>query len=356
MTRAHRTTRPGSLGALQALGFSLFGVCSAISAQAGAAPLPDRARELLRRHLLLPRVAYVGKVHVVIPGGSGEKRERDILVRSAPTRCYRRDILDPSGEPAQTIVSDGHAEWYYDRARARVWKGRPSDPDEALLGPEEELELLLRNYDVRLSGPERAAGRDCWVLELSSKKGGGPARRLWIDREHGIALRSESYGSDGEALSSMRFMEIAYPSSVDMEPFRFSPPEGARVSETGLLPDYLELADARTLSGLQPRPPAWLPDGYVFESVNVLPIREARVLHYRYSDGLDVLSLFQCPASVRFSHGVGRRRRLRLKTSVAWLKLGPWEKVLEWRWRGQRFILVGQAPLGALRKVAESLP
>lgn len=319
--------------------------------------------ELLRSAAAPPEVAYSGDVSVVTwlqrSGRSvreeGEARSKELAVRFSPPGRFRREVVDRYGFASQVIVSDGKTEWFYDRARRRAWKSPPQDPDYKVLGTDEELELLSQNYEARVSGRERVAGRDCWVLELATRQGGAPARRLWIDRRHGLLLQAKAFQSDGTVASTMRFLKIEFEPKLDAELFRFSPPPGTSVVESRLRPGYLELEDAQLASGVEPRVPGWLPPGYVFESVNVLPYRGATLLHLRYSDGIDALSLFQVPPGSELDLGGLSRERFAVGKAEARLSFGPDGKVLDWPKSGQRFILVGNVAVDALRRVAESV-
>ncbi|MBI4425352.1 MAG: outer membrane lipoprotein-sorting protein [Elusimicrobia bacterium] len=304
--------------------------------------------------MLPPAVPYAGEVSVVSWNGK-TTRAKELLVEFLPPGRFRREIVDRYGFTAQVIVSDGQAQWFYDRARRAAWKTAPSDPDYKRLGPEEELELLTENYATVLAGEEKVAGRPCWVVELRTRAGGRAARTLWVDKRHSLVLQSKTYQSDGAVASTMRFVKAEFPERLDPRRFRFFPPHGASVHETVLTPDYLELEDARVASGLEPRQPAWLPAGFVFESLNVVPYAGATLLHYRYSDGIEALSLFQCPRTAALGSGELPKERVRLAAGRGLLSVGPDGKLLEWSGFGQRFVLVGDLPLEALRRVADSV-
>lgn len=321
------------------------------------APVPAAAQgsaaalDLLRSSLLAPDSPYAAAVSV--SAGASRDGSKKLRVRFSPPNRWRREFLDAEGRPGQLALSDGRVEWFYDAGQRRAWRGEAPDPEEALRGPEEELELLERNYLLALAGEEAVAGRGCRVVELRSRAG-KLLRRLWVDGERRLTLRSEQYREDGSLASAMRFESISF--GPQEEPwFRFSPPPGTAVSESRLRQDYLYPAEAGELEGLKPAPPAWLPPGYALESVSVLPAPGARLLHYRYSDGVEALSLFQGPSSARFGRG-GRAQALRLKPGgKARLILDGEERILEWRRGRQRFVLVGSLPVDVLRRVAESV-
>jgi hypothetical protein len=129
-----------------------------------------------------------------------------------------------------------------------------------------------------------------------------------------------------------------------------------RVVKSRPAPDALELEEAAKATDLAPRPPAWVPPGYVFESVALLPYRGATILHFRWSDGVDALSLFQAPARVKFKAAPGGTPRpVHVGAADARLTLGADGRSLEWS-AGGRFVLVGRLALDDLRRVAASVP
>lgn len=320
--------------------------------------LPAAAQEdadLVSEVLEAPAVAYEGRLEVVEVLAGREER-RLLAVRSLPPRSYRRETLDRFGLPELTVVSDGRTEWTYDRRVGVAWRGAPPERERAWADPEEERALFADNYAVEDEGTEAVAGRPCRVLAVRPRRGGAPVQRLWRDAEKGLTLQRVVYGPDGAEASRMRFQTVAFEPGLKAADFRFKPPAGVRVALRRPAPDALELEEAAKATDLPPRPPAWVPPGYVFESVALLPYRGATILHYRWSDGVDALSLFQAPPRVTVKPAAGGAPRPeKVGGADARLSLGPDGASLEWSAQG-RFVLVGRLSLGDLRRVAASVP
>lgn len=330
-----------------ALALALFGT---------AAEVARGPEEVLRLTLEKPRSAYEGEFEVKTLNG-GRAELRTVRVRYAPPGRCRREIVDPAGKTRMVVVSDGRSEWVYDVRRSLAWKGEAADPDYKLLDPDEEYDLIRRNYELRLAGSENVAGRRALVLEVLSRAGGKPARKLWVGRD-GLVLQRRAYSEDGSETSAMRFTRVKALGKPEDEDFSFSPPPGVRVLESRIKPDYMDLEEAQAAGGGKPRLPGWLPPGYIFESVNVLPFKGASLLHTRFSDGVDALSLFQYPPGARLRLGWGRMGRPK-KTLVngarARLAVTADNLVLEWRTPGHRFVLIGPLSAESMRRVAESV-
>ena len=286
-------------------------------------------------------------------GAQGQTVFRRLAVRFGPPNLYRRELLGPSGETAQLVVEDGRSEWIYDPVRRKVWQGEPADPLFKRFGPDEEIERLVENYDVSVSTGGEVAGRPTWLLTLRARSDGALARRLWVDRSSRLVLRRESFRPDGTVGGSETFTRLGWGAASDPGLFRFSPPAGSTVVRR-TEPDYLALDEAKT-AGVAPRLPAWLPSGYVFESLDVMAKGRRNIVHYRFSDGIEVLSLFQCPPRMRFDLGFRPRQGVKLKVGRGFRTRTAEGNVLSWNSGGSRFILVGSASDDTLRRIAESV-
>jgi outer membrane lipoprotein-sorting protein len=308
------------------------------------------AEEVLHQALEAEPPAYEGRVTVetFLPKLSPPK---EVHVRFARPGRYRRETLDDSGQPVQLVVSDGKTEWIYDRARKRVWTGAPPEPDYKQL---DDSDLLEENYEASVSTGEPVAKRQTWLLELRSREEGKTTRRLWVDRKSGVVLRDQAFGLDGALSSETRFEEVHYPRKPKDSWFTFSPPSGVTIVKR-VEPDYMALGEAKSASGLDPKTPVWLPSGYVFESLNVLPRGGKNIIHYRYSDGINVLSLFQCPPRVALDFGAKGGERVLLAQGHGTLAATPEGRVLGWSAGDSKFVLVGPVAPETLKRIAESI-
>lgn len=333
----------------------LLALLLAVPASAAPAAETEDALALLEESLDPPAVAYEGRLEAVEKRGAKEER-RLVAVRYAPPHSFRRETLDRFGVPELTVLSDGQTEWTYDRRVATAWRGAPYERERGWADPDAERALLADNYTAVLEGGEAVAGRDCRVLAVRPRRGGPPVQRLWLDAQRGLVLQRVVYDVSGEEVSRMRFQTVTYDPAPKPSEFRFRPPAGVRVVKARPAPDALELEEAAKATDLVPRPPAWVPPGYVFESVALLPYRGATILHYRWSDGVDALSLFQAPARVKVKPAPGGEPRPEMVgTAKGSLTLNAEGRSLEWSADG-RFVLVGRLALEDLRRVAASVP
>ncbi|MBI3552522.1 MAG: hypothetical protein HY077_08380 [Elusimicrobia bacterium] len=300
--------------------------------------------EVLRQAMEPAALSYEGLVSV---------DGKPMRVRFDPPGRYRRETLDAEGRPALIVVSDGKTEWIYDKAGKRAWQGEPADPAAKRLGPDDEYVLLKANFEVSVADGGRVARRRVWLLELRSRHDGLLQRRLWVDRKTGLILKSQNL-SEGAA-SAIEFKTVFYPKKPQKDRFfEFSPPRGAAVVKRAE-PDFKALGEAKSASGLEPRTPLWLPSGYVFESLDVLARGAGKVIHYRYSDGMNVLSLFQGPARLKPDFGNSSTRSVKLAAGSGSLARTREGNVLGWSSGRSQFVLVGPVPAESLQRVAQSI-
>lgn len=318
----------------------------AVGASAESVPAPE---ELFRRVIQAPAVVFSGRVRA--EGADGPARLQ--AIKYAPGGRLRREILGEDGRPLRLTVSDGKLEWTQDLKSGRHWSGPPAEPWQRRLGPD-ETQRVSAAYEMTSSTGERVAGRDTWVLELRPRTGARLGRRLWVDRVHGLVLRSRTLRPEGEKSLEAGFEAISFPEKPDPAWFKFVPPAGEPAYARAQA-DEEAMAEARR-AGLDPKLPAWLPSGFVFEGLKVLSYRKGkRLIHFRFSDGAGVVSLFQCPPRSRLDFGKRPKEKVRVAGGPGYLSWTEEGNLLGWGTPGARMVLVGPLGLDELKRVAESI-
>ncbi|MFA6093179.1 MAG: hypothetical protein WCU88_12235 [Elusimicrobiota bacterium] len=328
---------------------------AAFCAPAPVQDAQERAAAVLRRTFSPAREAYRADILVLVRRNGRDQEDR-VRVRVLPPEGFSREVLDAQGRVRLRAVSDGKVEWVHDLSRKTAYQGAPEDADCKLLDPDEELGLLERNHALNWTASESVAGRRTDVLELRAREDSRLIRKLWVD-EAGRVLRRESYGEDGSISSSMR-VESLVSLPVGERKFDLSVPAGLRVRARDWRPDFMDLEEAAAASGRKPVLPVWLPSGFVFESVDLVPYKKASILHLRFTDGLDALSLFEYPRGARLRLGLsgqGRVRSLRVGRGRGRLAVVPEGKILVWSAGGNRYVLIGPCSVEAMRRIASSL-
>lgn len=132
----------------------------------------------------------------------------------------------------RTVVMAGGRFWSSDSRDTVVWIDSVSQTAVSnLAGPymgAEQLEELLRlpsdQYDVKLIGSGRVAGRHCYELELSVRDRRFVEEitrmRLWVDRETFYALKMEAFDSQNRLRFGQEVREIEYNPPMDSAIFQ----------------------------------------------------------------------------------------------------------------------------------------
>ena len=269
-----------------------------------------------------------------------------------------RKRMEYLSEPARgrVMIDDGHAVYWLDKAgKVAVFTPAPDAP--------ERVDLVFRNYNVASAGTDEVAGRKAIVVRVSPKHPPGPSRRLWIDQQTKLILRSESYASDGTLKAASKTTSINLRPQLSEDLFRV--PKGWRVQRPPAEEqNRWTAAELSKRLGITVAEPGYVPPGFVLEGMYLVRMggMGRQAAHVRYVDGLNSLSIFQRPAGP----GPGRGR-------------GGWGG---WRWRGGRgadtdqdvqslgavgrlvrvfrpgrmCVVVADLPEKELQKVASSLP
>ncbi|MGC8834589.1 MAG: sigma-E factor regulatory protein RseB domain-containing protein, partial [Armatimonadota bacterium] len=118
---------------------------------------------------------------------------------------------------------DGAVAWRYDAHHRKVFV------TPTFFG-EKGVEAVTRNHDVLLEGSEEIAGRRAYVVAIRERKSGAVVQRQWLDHEHYIPLKLETYDSDGRLVSRTRVTSVSF---VPQDKVRFSPPKIPGVQVVG---------------------------------------------------------------------------------------------------------------------------
>jgi sigma-E factor negative regulatory protein RseB len=322
-------------------------MCLAAPAVAWSQPvLPSLSRSNPTQVLTLIQQAmqqrsYAGTMVYTTPEGVFSTR----LVRLVSGQNIWEHLESQDG-PQQRVFR--HNEWVHTiwPSQRVVTVERRGSVGEAQGLPEIDLRLQ-EQYDVKLMGDERVAGRDARVLMLKPRDELRFAQRLWADRATGVLLRADVLQGPGKVLESAFF------SNVDLD---------ARITRDQTLNPAKRLEGYRTVSMLSEatslEAEGWtlarsLPPGFKAINCFVRPMgdpqrqpdgKPIRVLQAVYSDGLARVSLFvealdpSKPMAHAVSTHLGATHTLRLTRDDRW-------------W----ITAMGDVPLTTLKAFAESL-
>jgi len=287
VTQAVRLASGGSSG--RAIGRAIRGLwVAAFLSLCGMATVlaDDDARALLERmvsegghvsfrgtmvHMCGGKVDVISVVHRYEKGGVTERVKtldgdgREIIRKPGESMCIMPD-------QKLVMVGDG-GERHTDRLLAPV-------PNFASANP--------ANYRISMLGEAHVAGQVAKIVAINPADEYRYGYRLWLHRDHAMALKYELIARDGSALEQTLFTEIEFPEHI----------RGSDVEPTIVTDGYTwEHVDAVTESDAQTRTgQGWgatdMPAGFDLVRAESLPAVTGTMEHLVYSDGLAAVSVF----------------------------------------------------------------
>lgn len=229
------------------------------------------------------------------------------------------------------------------------------------------LDLLLKNHDVTAEKAEDVAGRAADVLAVRQRQSGRLAKKVWVDRETALIVRSESYDSDGKLASLTVYDNIEWNPKLDDSLFE-APAGWQRIGADNDRERHWERDALSKEVGFEVREPAYVPAGYTLDGFHLFRCRRGIAsAHLRYVDGLKSISIFEqmsaCPRGggpgVK-GGGKGRGWGRGRGGGGGWrcgceLAGGQQGEMLVKHTDGMTLILVGDLPKHELQKIADSI-
>lgn len=223
-------------------------------------------------------------------------RTTAVSVFHRPVEDRRLYYLSPKSQHGLLLVSDGHEEWQYDphlkELSHRYLSPGALEEDDLL-----SYTLLRENYFLAVDPKPRVyADRKVCLVTIKRPSGHTLARKFWIDTGSGVILKREIYGDDGELAVTGAFTEITYHAKPSSEVFSLSGlsklPGVHTVEAAAPTENPLPLRSLPAqLAGKAYAPPSLA--GYRLVGASATTVGGKPLLHLRYSDGLNLVSLFE---------------------------------------------------------------
>ncbi len=161
-------------------------------------------------------VSYRGVKAILVRTNETKTQATIKVVHLAPDKM-RKEYFAPASLAGIVVIQNGR----------RLWKCDPLDPTwEAAssdrYGPGRccNCQTALANYDVKLLGSARVAGRDTYVIRATHKNGKEPSRTIWVDKGCYLILKTRAESPEGVVRSSSGFTSIAInPRDISPEVF-----------------------------------------------------------------------------------------------------------------------------------------
>ena len=125
--------------------------------------------------------------------------------------------LSPPREKDTKMLKLGDELWIWSPSADRTIKIAGHMLRQSLMGSDVSYEDFMEDpklsgsYDVKVAGEEEIEGRDCYVLDLTARKGLSPAyhsRKLWVDKIRYLPVKEELFARSGTLLKRFSITEV----------------------------------------------------------------------------------------------------------------------------------------------------
>lgn len=310
----------------------------------GLASMPARAAEpgfsALVRSRQLPYIGELvinGRTVVRVTHGVGDR--------------LRQEILSPPGMAGELILDNGRTRWHYSPRTSLV------DISPSVVSARQQAlseRLMARNFKLIVLKKALIAGRPTTVVEVHPLFAGRDSQRLWLDQATQLPLRVERLSPQGQLRESSEFRRIEVPATPSLSAFEFELPPHAKVSTSvQLVASGRTLGDLKAKTSFPIKMPSYLPQGFEVLDVHLIETKGVRSIHWRLSDGLDMLSLFQTDREHEYPQPRSARA-LDLKQARGYMLEHGAHRMLCWVTEAGAFTLIGDLSLDDLKRIATS--
>jgi negative regulator of sigma E activity len=266
---------------------------------------------------------------------------------------HRREEVLGSKENSRVTFDDGKFLWRFFPNKNMVIKEKSRIGTPIAFPIRDNLELLERNYAIRILGEYTIDGREGHKILFQPTKNDRPRQVFWIDEETGIPVKIEKYGPDTKLASVTSFSEITFAPPLKEEIISLKVPPHTNISEVKEKSN-LSIEKATTLMGGRVFLPNYLPPGFVLKNVAFRVSDKEKVLQVFYSDGLSALSVFQKRSKPEEDTVVTPFGKVKLRRREAFMHSSGTLNIMSIRSQDLSLTLVGEVFRDEIRKVAES--
>ncbi len=289
------------------------------------------------------KVCFIGHEVTTITRGPALTSEQTVY--RAGIKGMRMEFTSPDRLKGEVRADDGHVLAHYSPQRKEL-KLRPSrmEPMQSWMHHAGGM-FGDGHLDAQIVGKDKVAGRTAYVVQINAHGREGSSRKVYIDTEKWVKLKTEEIAPGGTVVSMSYFTKIEFVSSIPDDKFHITPPPGVHIEREMRRPDSMSIADAKKQAGFTVLQPSYVPDGFKLAGAAIIPFREGKIVSLRYTDGVNAVSLFQTPGD-RLSPRFLER-----------LRQGPSRggEVYTWQQGKMSLTIVGRIPMDQIRRMAQSI-
>jgi len=185
---------------------------------------------------------------------------------------------------------------------------------------------IFGNYNISIMGEASVAKRNTIVLQAIPKSNEDLCKRIWVDKEHYIIIKQETFTRDGRIVNSSQYSSINFNPKLDQS--HFSLPKNT-------------IKPSKPVDHFNTFNPKYLPKGYAKVAKGEVVAGGHLCYHIYFSNGVSGISLFQRPLAK------GEVLRKMKSTQGA--------NIVSWNQNGMGFVLVGDISIRELERIAASI-
>ncbi len=220
---------------------------------------------------------------------------------TATTRRVVRDrhghslmvYTDPASQRGAVRQDDGAWIHSYDPGTHTVTVTRSIHVENNGHEIEKTVRRILAAYKVHVLRTEPVAGRRCTVLELEPCDPYGHVVTVDIDTATGVTLSRTESDRRGNTLCATFYKDVSFPSMVPERDVQYHASRGTRTVMMSISPLYHDIGRLRRAAGFEVCAPVSMPQGYAFESCEMVRLSGAPTACLRYTDGLAMVTVFE---------------------------------------------------------------
>ncbi len=313
---------------------------AAMPAPAHAGPAPPPLLQAVRARAT---VAYRGEQIVVTWGGAARAQAFLVRIERDPPAWTRLDYFPLGPNLRWTVIRRDAVEIRFDPLRLTGTTGAHLSSDDDTFETV-HLPWLLENYRT-VTAQDALLGRKTTRVELAPATHDRPMRRIAVDDETGVVLRSERIGPDGSlgevtAFLSFEVMPVGWRrDAIIPTDLHLTPQAPVRTASAADI--------VRALGG----PPVQVIVPAGFHKTGEYLTGDGPVVQTIYSDGLSTLVVYQRRGAVA-SPPAGSRV-VATASGPIWVQRLGLRTLVHWSHSGRVLTMVGEVSRGSLQTAAE---
>ncbi len=293
------------------LGFQLIGILSANACS--LADLQDsEARSLLRRALKKQRSVDFVRIETrpgSIPGSSGWT----LKVQTVANKGIKVTIVSPLTQAGVVSIDDAH----------ELKTFLPDDdtlliqPSPVLLQPPVDwrLELIDRNYRVKMGEEQAVAGQEARILLIEPVREIIPTRKMYVDPKHDVVLKYVVEDTSGRDVVIFDTKTVMFGRQIASEDFAL--PKESENASTRRRPGPVTIktpSDSKTTAGFSTRVVEQIPYGFKSHGNYLFKDSKGAYVATKLSDGMATLTIYQWKSST-YKNNPSREIRFKMQDS-----------------------------------------